>query len=277
MPTGAITSYLDVAQIVLYAFWIFFVGLILYLRREDKREGYPLESDLPDRDGVIRLKTFSLPPLPEPKTFLLAHGDARIAPSGLRDERSLNARPVAPWPGAALQPIGDPMQDGLGAAAYAERVDVPDLTIDGLPRVVPLRVATDYSIEARDPDPRGMQVFGANGALAGTVSDVWVDRSETLIRYLEVTLADDASRRVLLPMTLAKLRPARSDRGTLAERTGKDRRREIQVRAVLATQFAAAPRLRDPDQVTLREEDRIMAFFGGGHRFATPGRLGPWL
>lgn len=35
----------DFAQLVLYAFWIFFVGLVFYLRREDKREGYPLESD----------------------------------------------------------------------------------------------------------------------------------------------------------------------------------------------------------------------------------------
>ena len=42
---GAITQYIDVAQILLYAFWIFFAGLIIYLRREDKREGYPLESD----------------------------------------------------------------------------------------------------------------------------------------------------------------------------------------------------------------------------------------
>ena len=32
----------DFAQIVLYAFWIFFFALIYYLRREDKREGYPL-------------------------------------------------------------------------------------------------------------------------------------------------------------------------------------------------------------------------------------------
>ena len=45
METGAITGYIDVAQLVLYAFWIFFVGLIFYLRREDKREGYPLVSD----------------------------------------------------------------------------------------------------------------------------------------------------------------------------------------------------------------------------------------
>jgi photosynthetic reaction center H subunit len=35
--------HLDGAQIVLYAFWLFFFGLIYYLRREDKREGYPLE------------------------------------------------------------------------------------------------------------------------------------------------------------------------------------------------------------------------------------------
>lgn len=35
----------DFAQLVLYAFWIFFGCLVFYLRREDKREGYPLESD----------------------------------------------------------------------------------------------------------------------------------------------------------------------------------------------------------------------------------------
>ena len=45
MMRGALTSYIDVAQIVLYAFFIFFAGLIWYLRREDRREGYPLESE----------------------------------------------------------------------------------------------------------------------------------------------------------------------------------------------------------------------------------------
>ena len=58
MPAGAITGYIDVAQLVLYAFWIFFAGLIFYLRREDKREGYPLESDRAgrvDRPGLSRL------------------------------------------------------------------------------------------------------------------------------------------------------------------------------------------------------------------------------
>ena len=47
MQTGAITGYIDVAQVALYAFWIFFAGLIFYLRKEDKREGYPLVTERP--------------------------------------------------------------------------------------------------------------------------------------------------------------------------------------------------------------------------------------
>lgn len=39
------TQNFDFAQLVLYAFWIFFFALVVYLRREDKREGYPLHSD----------------------------------------------------------------------------------------------------------------------------------------------------------------------------------------------------------------------------------------
>lgn len=37
------SEYFDVAQIAIWLFWIFFAGLIYYLRREDHREGYPLE------------------------------------------------------------------------------------------------------------------------------------------------------------------------------------------------------------------------------------------
>ena len=52
MGKGAITQYVDVAQIVLYLFWIFFAGLIYYLIREGHREGYPMVSD---GDGWIDL------------------------------------------------------------------------------------------------------------------------------------------------------------------------------------------------------------------------------
>ncbi len=37
-----ITDYFDVAQMVLYLFWIFFFSLIIYLQRESNREGLPL-------------------------------------------------------------------------------------------------------------------------------------------------------------------------------------------------------------------------------------------
>ena len=36
---GDITARIDVAQVVLAAFWVFFAGLGYYLHREDKREG----------------------------------------------------------------------------------------------------------------------------------------------------------------------------------------------------------------------------------------------
>jgi hypothetical protein len=56
MPVGAITNYIDVAQLVLYVFWFFFFALIFWIRTEDKREGYPAES-LPagqdDDDGGL--------------------------------------------------------------------------------------------------------------------------------------------------------------------------------------------------------------------------------
>ena len=42
-------NYIDLPTILIWSFWLGFALLILYLRREDKREGYPLESD---RQGV---------------------------------------------------------------------------------------------------------------------------------------------------------------------------------------------------------------------------------
>ncbi len=43
--------YFDAAQIAVYVFWLFFAGLIWYLRREDKREGYPIDSPWGANDG----------------------------------------------------------------------------------------------------------------------------------------------------------------------------------------------------------------------------------
>jgi photosynthetic reaction center H subunit len=60
-------EYIDFAQITVYLFWFFFAGLIIYLRREDKREGYPLESD---RKGV---SVQGWPAVPEARTPRLKH------------------------------------------------------------------------------------------------------------------------------------------------------------------------------------------------------------
>jgi photosynthetic reaction center H subunit len=259
MQTGVVTNYIDVAQLTLYAFWIFFFGLIYYLRREDKREGYPLESD---RSGRVTVQGF--PPVPAPKKFILPHGEVQIVPRVEPPTEPLKAAPIGGWPGAPLEPIGDPMLAEVGPSAYANRADVPDpMHETGLPKVVPLRVATDFAVDAEDPDPRGMHVFGADGLIAGTVRDIWVDRSEVIIRYLEVELAAPAaSRSVLLPMNFVRLDGSR---------------RRVTVDAVLARHFLDVPATRDPDQVTLREEDRITAYYAGGTLYATTSRLGPLL
>jgi photosynthetic reaction center H subunit len=252
-------SYIDLAQLVLYAFWVFFAGLIYYLHRENKREGYPLESDRSDRAPRVAVQGW--PRIPEPKTYKLPHGGTAVAPNGRKDTREIKAAPVAGYPGAPLEPTGDPMVDGVGPAAWAQRADEPDRTYDGEPKIVPLRVATDHALESRDPDPRGMPVFGADGKAGGTVRDVWVDRSECLIRYLEVeTGSGGAARRVLLPLNFARVNADR-----------------VLVKSITSAHFAKVPALRNPDTVTLLEEDRIMGFYGGGHLYATPQRAEPLI
>jgi photosynthetic reaction center H subunit len=54
------TRYIDLAQVALYLFWFFFFALIYYLRKEDKREGYPLHGDR----GELK-QGFPVPPAPK--------------------------------------------------------------------------------------------------------------------------------------------------------------------------------------------------------------------
>jgi photosynthetic reaction center H subunit len=256
MSTGAITPYIDVAQVTLYAFWVFFAGLIYYLLRENKREGYPLESD---RSGSIDVQGW--PAVPEPKTYKLQHGGTVNAPSGKRSAQPLAAEPSGSWGGAPLLPTGNPMLDGVGPGAWADRADVADMTFEGLPKIVPLRVDGSYSVSSRDPDPRGMPVMGADGVVGGTVVDLWVDRSDILFRYLELDVpVGQAKRRVLLPVNFCRI--------------GE---RHVTVKSILGPQFADVPGTRHAEQVTFLEEEKIMAYYGGGTLYATPQRQEPWL
>ncbi len=256
MGTGAFTGYIDLAQMVLYLFWIFFAGLIYYLLQENKREGYPLESD---RSANIRVQGW--PPMPSPKTYRLLHGGTRKVPNNSKSPQSLAAVPTGGWPGAPLQPTGNPMLDGVGPGSYADRPDIPDLTAEGDLKIVPLRVASDFDVASGDPDPRGLKVYGADGVEGGTIVDVWVDRSEMVFRYLELSVATQTGKRqVLLPINFSRI----NSQG-------------VRVKSILGSQFAQVPGTSHPEKVTLLEEEKVMAYYGGGVLYATPDRQEPLL
>jgi photosynthetic reaction center H subunit len=257
--TGAITGYFDVAQIALYVFWGFFAGLIYYLHREDKREGYPLESDRSDRSGG-RVKVQGFPAIPKPKIYRAHDGQITVSPREEKDPRTIMAKPSGPFPGAPLVPTGNPMLDGVGPASYALRATHPDTMVNGEPMIVPLRVDPSFSVSVKDFDPRGMEVYGADKVLAGVVSDLWVDRGEPQIRYLEVETLN--GRHVLLPIYYTRFNRFR---------------RRVNVKSILGSQFATVPANANPDYVTRREEDQIMAYYASGHMYATAARSEPLI
>jgi photosynthetic reaction center H subunit len=253
MPGAHQFVQIDLAAGLLYAFFAFFFILVLWLHREGKREGYPLISDRPSHPLRVPIQGF--PGVPPLKVFKLKHVDPHLL---TRQERDLTGLvvPADSFGGSPLVPTGDAMRDGVGPAAYAERSDVPDLTFDDeSPKIVPLRAAPGYSIGETDPDPRGKPVITLDGRVAGIAVDLWVDKSELILRYIEVEVAGSA-RRVLVPMFLSTINSA----GT------------VRVVSVTAPQLAAAPAIARPEQITLLEEDKVAAYFGGGHFYATPER-----
>ena len=255
---GAITGYIDVAQIALYVFWIFFAGLIYYLHREDKREGYPLISD---RSPYITVQGF--PEIPSPKTFLTQHGTI-YAPRAEAPE-VVNGRPTSAWPGSPFVPNGDPMLSGMGPGAYAQRrADFPDYTFDdNLAKIVPLRSVPEFFLAWEDPNVIGMTVVGCDGVEAGKVVDAWVDRSEVVLRYVEVELLNPTSaKHVLMPMNFF---------------TMSAKKRQIRTGFITGAQFANVPATKEATKVTFLEEEKIMGYFGGGMLYARPGRADPLL
>ena len=251
MGTGAITTHLDVAQLVLYAFWIFFAGLIYYLAKENHREGYPMDHD---SGGTIG----GWPVPSEPKIFKLADGREVEVPNAL-SRQTLNAQPIHGWNGAPLEPTGNPLLAGVGPGAGADRFDEPDLDFLGEPRIIPLRAAPAFGVEPLDTDPRGLQVLAADGLVAGVVNELWVDTSDMLFRYLEVTLSD-SDRKVMVPINFTRI-----SRGA------------VKVHALYSHQFADIPAGRHGDTLTSLEEEKIMAYFGAGLLYADDQRAEPLI
>ncbi len=251
----------DYAELALWAFFLFFIGLVIYLRREDHREGYPMEED---SGKVGHASLFR----PRDKRFILAHGLGLVYKPGKREYEVPNARArrVSPYAGAPIEPVGNPLTAGVGPASWCNRLDVPDqLWEGGAPKIVPIEYTNGFSVARKDRSPIGMPVFGCDDRMAGVCSSVWVDQSERVIRYIEVRVMGDAGgsgRSVTVPMAMTQI---------------NQRRGSIRVDAVRADQFAAAPVLASDRQITRLEEEKVVGYFGGGYLYAKRSRYEPFL
>lgn len=244
---GAFTHQIDAVEIIVIAFFVYFAGLIYYLRREDKREGYPLDDHAPRRGPVE-----GFPAMPPPKRFVLLDEETTYMPHH-PPTTPLNAEPLGRFPGAPLVPVGNPMLAEVGPGAYPLRKNKP-MKVMGEPQLQALAAIPDWQIAAGDPDPRGMRVFDARRESVGTVQELWVDRGAKILRYLELELDEPAGAqsRVLLPIYYADIQA---------------KRRKIRVRTLLKREFVDIPRPARSTEITAREEDQVNAYYAGSLLF----------
>ena len=252
---NAFVGNLDLASLTLWLFWIFFALLIFYIQRENMREGYPLEND----DGT-ESPNQGLFPVPDDKTFKLPHGRGEISfPSGQKAERSdIALEQTSKANGYPFEPTGDPMKDGVGPASWVPRRDEPELDAKGHPKIVPLSHATAFHVNA-GRNPVGMPVVSGDKKVVGTVTDVWIDEPEQLARYFEYELKDGGGKR-LVPVTMMRMWGGK-----------------VLVQSIYAHQFADVPAHKHTDKVTLLEEEKICAYYGGGYLYAAESRQEPQI
>ena len=248
---------IDWASVSIWGFWLFFAGLVFYIQRENMREGYPLEND----DGEVSPNQGPYP-VPEDKTFLLPHGHGEYTcPSGQKGERpDLEGKLVqtSSSNGMPFEPTGDPLKDGVGPASWQNRRDEPELDAHGHAKIVPLSSRDDVMVSA-GIDPRGMPVVSADRQVVGTVTDIWVDVPEALVRYVEFELENGGGKR-LVPMTLASLWFS-----------------QVSVKSLYAAHFADVPTTKSPTQITMLEEEKICAFYAGGYLYSHPSLVDPLI
>ena len=251
----SIVGNVDFASIAIWGFWLFFALLVYYLQTENMREGYPLEDD--SGDDAANQGPF---PVPGPKTFKLNHGRGEVTVPGpdRQGRPDLEGKMKQAWayPGQPYVPTGDPMADGVGPASWANRQDVPELDGKGHPKIVPMAGLEAFAVSA-GRDPRGLPVQAGDGAVVGTITDMWLDEPEQLVRYLEYTLeGEHGSGKRLVPIQLAKIK---SDR--------------VFIGSIYGAHFANVPAHKSAKQVTMLEEEKICAYYAGGKLYADSRRL----
>jgi len=260
--TNAFFGNFDLASLSIWLFWIFFALLIYYLQTENMREGYPLENE--DGSAAPNQGPF---PVPDAKTFKLPHGRGDVVvPSAeneafhRRDALALTKPSNMASNGFPYDPSGDPMKDGIGPGSWTPRGDVPELDGHGHPKIVPMGQTEAYRVSA-GRDPRGLPVVAGDGEVVGTISDMWIDAPEQLVRYLEIELdADHGGGTRLVPMTFSKV-------GW----------KKVTINSIFGKHFADVPVTKSGNQITKLEEELISAYYGAGILYASEKRFGPML
>jgi photosynthetic reaction center H subunit len=134
------------------------------------------------------------------------------------------------------------------------RKDEPELDGHGKLKIVPMAQTADVHVAA-GRDPRGLPVQAGDLEVVGRISDLWVDVSEQVVRYLEVEL-NSGSRR-LVPMPMAKI---------WADR--------VRINAITSDLFEGIPATKSLTHVTKLEEDKISAYVAGGWLYAKGRKRG---
>lgn len=238
----------DLASAAIWGFWLFFAYLIYYLQTENMREGYPLETE----DGEIAPNQGPFP-LPKDKTFKLPHGQGELTvPSGARGDRDdLALARTAPNEGFPHAPTGNPLADGVGPASWAPRKDAPELDAHGHPKIVPMGGRDDFFVSA-GRDPRGLPVLSRDDQVVGQVTDMWIDPSEHMVRYIEYSLESDwGSGTRLVPIGLARVRD-----------------RWVMVKSLNAKDFDGVPTIKGGGQITKLEEEKVSGYYAGGRLYS---------
>ena len=117
---------------------------------------------------------------PPPKVFRMSDGSTHLAPGPNSARQALvGAEFTSVVPGSPIAPIGNPMLAEVGPGAYAQRDDVPDTTAEGLLRIVPLRAAPGFGVDAADVDQvAGVADQHADLGVQRERADVEVRRSD---------------------------------------------------------------------------------------------------
>ena len=259
MTEDYIFGNLDLASISLWLFFFFFVGLVIYIQRENQREGYPLI----DEDGS-QADAGSVFPTPSDKTFVLPHGRGEyVVPSGQTPERDdIGSKLTKAFDsgGFPFDPVGNPMADGVGPASWAPRRDEPELDGHGHPKIIPMSGSESFRVSA-GRDPRGLPVVAGDGAIVGKITDMWIDEPEQIVRFLEMELdAEYGGGSRLVPITFARIW-----------------RNRVKVRSIFGEHFAGIPKLAAAQQITKLEEDKISGYYGGGTLYASASRTEPQI